>query len=244
MTDHNAIIEKIKKLFAKANDKSVSEAEAEMFMKKVQELLAEHNLSEDVLGQVDHEPINTEMYPIKYNGSWFHRVALMVSHYYFADVYRTTMSDKSKVFLDASGFKYRQVPYYAFVGKKHHRMVAIQMFEYAVKTFERLAKDKGMEGQNKTDFFKGACVRMAHRLYLEIEARKAPSVNNPGNLPALIDAEKKAIEEYLSDIKMKKANKTNLKGNRTAFEAGVNAANGVSLTTQVHGATVVAGLLK
>jgi len=244
MSDLNSTIEKIKKLFAKAKDSSVSEAEAEMFMKKVQELLTEHNLSEAILGEVSQEPINTELYTIKYNGSWFHSLALIISRYYFADLYRTKQYDKSKVYVTTNGFKYREIPMYAFVGKKHHRMVAINMFDYVVKAFERLAKERGMEGQNKTDFFKGACVRMTHRICLEIEARKAPSVSNPSNLPAIIDAERKAIEDYLSNIELKKANKTQMKGNRSAFEAGINAANTVSLTTQVNGATIVAGLLK
>jgi hypothetical protein len=219
----NPIIEKINKLLAMANDASTTEAEANLFMSKVQALLAAHNLSEADLKVEEVSPIDVTPSAVTVDTSWFAGLASLVGKTYFCKIYRKKTHVIGRTSLQT---------YYVFVGKEHNRLIAKSMFEYLMKTIKRLAK-KCQTPKDNFEFQKGAAVRLGYRLSEEIKKMNANTFGEGGGLPALYNNELALVDEFLSGTKMKKGNKTTLNTSNSAFSAGYTAGGDVSLNKQV-----------
>jgi hypothetical protein len=235
MTDQIDYLTKIKKLFAKANDESLTEAEAELFMNKVQELLAEHNLTEADLKEEDKPGINETFFPVSVDVSWFRSLASVVAKMYFCKIY---LRHKNVV-----GRKTQQT-YYVFVGRDNNRYIAASMFDYLMKTMDRLAL-KFNDAKSKYEYKKGCTMRLSYRVHEK--TKEATKVNplNPNNLPALYSTELALVEDYMKEsIKMNgRTNKTSVNISNSAAMQGWNDGGSVSLSQQMNGGSKAASVL-
>lgn len=214
------IIEKIKKLNAKATDKATTEAEAALFMQKVQEMLAEHNLDmttidvEEDKAPIDEEDIETPYAHIK----WRSTLLTMVAKLYFCEAYRKTADKK-----------------FVIAGKSHNRIVAVSMYNYLCATVVRLSRDFSSDTNKRYHFEKGCGYRLTQRVFDEFEKVREPvQTNNPHNLPALYKTELALVADFLADKGLVDARRKKTSYNQDAY-AGYKAANSVSLNNQVSG---------
>ncbi len=223
--DRQAIIEKIKALMAKANDRGATEAESLAFMNKALEMLSKNNLEEKDL-QAHEIEINIDETAYKVNAdlSWFGRLANAVSRMYFC---RSVSRSKYEL------GKKSATHYYCFVGKEHNRLMAVSMFDYLMKTMHRLARNASDNVKDQYEFKKGCATRLGLRIHAINEANIKPSVES-GGLPALYNKELALVDEFMSDMNLGKRNKVGLKANTNAFYLGVNAGNNISLNNQIN----------
>lgn len=213
MSNH---IDLIQKLFAKAIDAGTTEDEAALFMQKVQELLAKHNLDESVLNKKEVvEPIESEGFKVILPTSWFAGLANATAQLYFCGV---TMNNGRKT--------------YYFIGKKHNRVVAMNMFAYFMKTITRMSLERYKDQARRYQFAKGAALRLTVRIYLELEKVKAPIVSTVVSVPAIYDAESKAVKDHIASLNLKSARANKVKANNALIE-GYVAANNISFNNQI-----------
>jgi hypothetical protein len=236
----DALLDKIRKLNAKANDPSVTEAEALLYAAKVSELLSAHNLSMASIEMPEEEqsPIGEESYHnIHTANPSAQQLAYAVSLLYFCSIFITT---------DIRGRKS-----VVFVGRKHNIEIAKSMTDYLLKTIFRLANayaktPAAMEDWDYTftkarnGFFRGAHHRMTQRITAMRHEQNASapvrSANgNPSNLPALYEDEKKKLDTFLEAKKLRKGSSRGYDAGGNHAGAGRNAANGISLNAQVGG---------
>lgn len=231
------ILEKIRKLNAKAQDNSVTEEEAALYAQKVAELLQRHNLTEAALAVEDrlNDPVTEDrMQNGKTNDPWAKSLASVVAELYFCDVYLRSLNGKTKI---------------CFVGKPHNIEIAMSMTDYLIKTIGRLASAYANSPDAKMDFNwtftrarngfeRGAGGRLYWRIRDMIRAqnREAPqrsASGNPANLPALYQDEKKLVDVYLKSLGLRagRGRGSDTSGNHAA--RGRAAADGISLGAQV-----------
>lgn len=219
------LIDRIQKLMAKANDPSVTEAEAAAFAGKVQELLLLNNLE---IRDID---IGTEGADIKITEQEFdykkwnspHRRGLLntVCAYYMCTVLHWTRQKKLRI-----------------IGKPQNVEVALSMTDYLLKTVIRLSTQYGKAhpGANIIDFRRGAMLRLRRRINDEKEAmeRRARS-SNPDNLPVLFAGESAQVAAYVkAQYNVRPSRARAVKTGLDAL-AGMRAADGISLRPQVGG---------
>lgn len=229
MTTENPLIRKIRALLAKANDKSVTEAEAAMFAAKVQELLAANNLSMGDIGNNDEKPedVDKQFHTDKKWASPARKLLLRaVCRFYHCETIGT-LGDKS---------------IWHIVGKPTNVAVALDMFDYLVGTVVRLSNQYAREnpGSNKIDWRRGCMARLAEHLEEMRRAEMAKpqewrGTGNPGNLPALMVTERQQVEQFMRHMFNLKSSKS--RGIRQGDDAarGRAAADGISLHRQVGG---------
>lgn len=225
------LIDKIRALKAKA-EKTDNEHEAAAFAAKVQELLTKHNLhiSDVEIDDEEQEDMERVTYDPRYTDPWRRVLCGATARLYMCDIYMDYMWDDKKQ-------KTKTVV--VFVGRPHNIVVAQEMFEYLVATTLRLAREYG-RGDRKAQlgFERGCGLRLADRMEaLRAEqTRGTPKrdvAGNPGNLPALYMDEAEQIAKIFEGLGLKtKSNRTKLNGHSAA---GAEAAEGVSLNTQVGG---------
>ena len=215
MSNREKEIALIKKLFANAVDAATTEEEAAAFMRKVQTLLAKHNLDESVLHtKIDEEPVDSESVKVILPTSWFATLAASTAKMYFCAVY---INNQTKT--------------YFFIGKRHNRIVSIYMFKYFMKTITRLSLERYKDQANRYQFSKGAAIRLSIRIMDELNNIKSPK-NNSSGLPALYDSESQVVKDYMDALELKKARANKITLN-TALLEGYNAANNISFNNQI-----------
>lgn len=221
-----AIMDRIAKLMAKAKGTS-NEHEAAIFAEKAAELLAEHNLTEEMLAQrdVDREqgPVGTHKYNGRAPDQWRVWILQGTARLYFCHLI-ATKTYNGKV--------------YEFIGREHNAKVAQLMSDYLIATVKRMAREYSPHKPDQGDFRKGAGLRLHRRLYdlYEQQNTKVPTEANPDNLPALYASESQAVEEYL------RKQFPNLRAGKTGrpvkmgegARAGMAAADRIGLNTQVR----------
>jgi Protein of unknown function (DUF2786) len=224
---NRAIIEKIRKLAAKASCDATTEAEASAFASKVQEMLAAHNLDASILDDSDEDAreIDKEQMPVMYNDPWRRLLALRVAQLYFCSMYSSERYDERT---------HRMRPAIYFVGRAHNRAIALSMYDYLQSTVVRLSREYSRERADQLGFQRGCGVRLAercqelHRLHAKPEVKHAPG----SGLPALYQSENELIEDFKKNLGLVSiSNRTRLDG--AAAVAGGRAAEGISLGAQV-----------
>lgn len=234
------IVRKIAGLMAKANG-TENEHEAAAFAAKAQEMLARHNLTEmDVLKQAakqSGEVVGEMAVDNKYATGW--RVDLMnaVCGFYFCRLLLQSYYDTS-----ARGGMIRRKRFLV-IGKPHNAAIASSMFTYLEKTTLRLAREwmrseYGCRAE-QLDFERGCGLRLAQRLRemtREQQQQRAAATYTGTTLPALYDAESKAIEQFLLGRKIGKSRGRGSSIYGRGGAAGIKAGSSVSLQTQVGSA--------
>ena len=231
MTVHSEspLVAKIRKLMAKANDKSCTEAEAATFAAKVQELLVANGLAMGDIGEakLDHGAIEDQTHKDRWSSPARKHLLRAVCRYYMCELLVYPRQKTVKV-----------------IGRPSNVIVAMDMTDYLIKTVVRISNDYGRAnyGSNVVDFRRGCMARLAERLGEELRrARKAAepvykSLGNPGNLPALFQSEEKQVHLFLKEkFNVKYVRAKGLKQGQDA-ERGRSAADGISLHRQVGGA--------
>jgi Protein of unknown function (DUF2786) len=187
------LLDKIRKLKAKADDPSTTEAESLAFAAKVAELLAQHGLEEAQLKVEDQEEVGHEDYVANWNASPARRVLVIaICKLYF--VKPLVRSQKGKPWV--------------LIGRKHNIVMVKEMSEYLIKTTLRLsnAYGKTTPGANVIDFRRGCFKRLSERLVdlYDQQAKAAmpqwTPTGNPGNLPALYGHEGKLATAYMQRV--------------------------------------------
>ena len=229
------LIDKLRKLQAKANDPNISEAEAMLYAGKVAELLQQHNLSESSLNVAEQDQNITEN-EFKNSKSvlpWAREVAQGVAALYFCRIYYYARQDGRIV----------------FVGKPHNVEIAKSMCECLMKTINRLSKEYAHanrysgegEGKMRRQFENGAGRRVMQRLFdlRREQTREKPlrsATSNPSNLPALYEDEDTLVKSFLATKNLRKSSGRDLRGN-SHTAAGSAAGNSISLSAQVSGSS-------
>lgn len=219
------IISRIQKLQAKASNSATTEAEAQAFAEKVQELLAQHNLdlssiTEDV---VDEKPnlVEEELYGKPYAHPWKHYVARGAAKLYFCQVY-------DRIDPPPPG-KWNSTKTLCFVGKSHNRKVTIYMYEYLIRTIEFLAKAHSPHRDEQFAFARACGLTVSNRL---IEKKEELSRFDPvtdSSVPVLYKSEENQVSDFMNRYTViNKKNKFNM--NDDSARAGIKAGQTINLT--------------
>ena len=230
MSNLSSIIEKIRKLQAKAKDEATTEAEAALFGAKVADLLIKHSLDPSILDDVKSEEmlVDTELYPRNYTHPWRTALANSVAKLYFCKVLIIT-TQRTTEFTNA---KKRML----FIGKPHNRAISISMLEYFESVIARLAKEKYSGKSDIAAFERGCGIRLADRIIDLYNSLQRPPAGTDRSVPALYQTEEKAVLAVYERYRPREGKNVNLGSNSAALRAGMEAAKGISLSAQVKAA--------
>lgn len=220
---------KIRLLMAKANDKSVTEAEAAAYAAKVQELLVNNGLSMSDIKEPDverGEVGRSEHDEKKQRWSSPSRKALLRTVCLF---YMCEAIGPAKGRTD-----------WTIIGRPHNVEVAVSMTNYLIRTVIRLSNEWGKQnlGANVIDFRKGCMSRLTERLHTmrqaQKEAKQKWNGTNPGNLPALFASESQLVTDWKrANMRTVNAKVRPIKAGAAGYMAGQAAGDKISLQQQV-----------
>ena len=222
------LLARIRKLMAKAQDPSVTEAEAMAFADKVQELLLREGLAmSDVAASGEEqraEAVGEEKFDFKRWNSPHRRDLLgAVCAYYMCQV-----------------LYWRKLQMLKIIGKPQNVAVAASMTDYLIGTTVRLSTRYVREhpGANAIDFRRGCMLRLRERLYaakakMEREAARPAASTNPGNLPVLFQSESQLVANFVASAYTVRTTKARAVKHGADAWAGRRAAEGISLSPQV-----------
>lgn len=238
---HDALLEKLRALKAKAEDKSVTEEEAALYAAKVGELLQKYNLSEAALN-VDEiqDAVSAEerLENSRTSDTWAQRIAQQVARLYFCQTYHISFRQKVEI---------------VFVGKKHNAEIAKSMTDYLIKTVSRLANEYARSpvainqfgytfAKARNGFMRGAAQRLASRIYQmwkdqnTVQPVRSKS-GHPSNLPALYQDEAKVVDAFMDTLGLSTGRGGGMATGGGHAEHGRAAADRISLNTQVSGSS-------
>lgn len=221
-----ALLDKIAKLQAKAKG-TTNEHEAAIFAAKVQEMLAEHNLTEAQLRARDEQaddPVDLHMHPRNNVAPWRRYIANGCANLYFCQL----LLHGKKV---------------SFTGKSHNAEVAMSMWDWLCSVVVRMAREYSSIKSVQEDFKRGAAVRLQERLnamwreQVKMQRQHAAASAQTGTtLPVLYDMEGKAVADFLErkygTLRGRRSKGLALRGGGAA--AGYDRAGGIQLNTQVR----------
>lgn len=247
-TTTEALLRKIRALRAKAEDPSVTEAEAAAYAAKVAELLQKHNLSEASLeiDEKDEEGVVRETWEGDYlTDSWRRLICNAVAALYFCKGFGEDLGTHRTA-------RKRRVQH--FVGKPHNIIVAREMSEYLINTTLRLGKtwqrDNHGTHASFVNFIRACGYRLTERVQELHKAQTAAAPQraangNPSNLPALYADENTLIAQFL---KSEGVSLHNVGSRQDAVGAGAlagrRAGDTISLSTQIQGGKSAGRLLR
>jgi len=221
---------KIRALMAKANDASVTEAEAASYAAKVQELLVKNGLSmsdvkEPDIERGDVEVSNHDEKTRRWTSPSRKILLRSVCRFYMCEAVSPARGDKT----------------WKIVGRPHNVEVALSMTDYLVRTTIRLSNEWGKKniGENIIDFRKGCMMRLSERLdemRREKTHKEKPVWNgsNPGNLPALFVSEQTLVRNFMKEnMNIRFATPKAIRYGKTGYDAGRAAGSAMSLHGQV-----------
>jgi hypothetical protein len=262
MTDRtDALIDKIRKLRAKAEDSSVTEAEASAYATKVAELLAQHGLDEAALEMPEQSDVAEEQLDDKYmTDPWRRAICLSAARLYFCSGYTYqsyTRHDPARhppernyegLLLAADRRSFVTQFAFRFVGRRHNAVIAKEMSTYLIATTCRLAlafrREYSASRAEYLDFARGCAARLSERLdalYWQQRRAAAPrhaANGNPGNLPALYADEETLIAKWIeANLALKAMRGGGISEGGWGSDAGRRAADTVSLSAQVAGSS-------
>ena len=233
------VIERIRKLLAKANDASVTEEEALSYMNKVQELLAQHNLDVSSLEEKEEINIDKTILETPYGHvRWRRELMTAVAKLFFCKGYLLQSNTINSV------GHIKPITKFVFAGREHNRQIAVSMFEYLCKAVVRLSRDFSSDTNARYHFEQGCGRRLTIRVHNKIDETNQPIQHGEkSNLPALYSTELALVEDFLSYTKFGKSSSHRMKVTANTM-AGYAAADGISLNHQVSGGAANKFLLR
>lgn len=235
-----AILERIRKLLALANDKGASENEASTAMKLAMGLMARHNIEEEALAKKDVKENLVKQYVSK--EEFWHDAAFNASCHLF---------NCRMLFAGSRG--------YWAIGHESHVAAALLTFPYITNQVERLYKQalpRGMTKSDRANFrrtFKDACARRvavrAMELMAELrrndEEAKAATGSTALVVASMMDRQLREVDDFMKTA-FDKIGVRNVKGRSGGLgtAAGDAAGHKVNLSRQVTGSSNNAPRLK
>ncbi len=196
------ILNKIEKLHAKAQGAS-TEAEAEAFAAKVQELLDKYNLEmhQVIKAAADFEVTQDHYIEALDFPHWKRSVALATAELYYCRLLILTAPIKE-------GHRITPRVRLIFAGQEHNARVAKSMGEYFFDSVHNMGKQAYDDQFKRLHFEHGCGTRLASRIFAKIHERKDSKSANTDNLPAVINQELAYIDDFLNkqNIAQKKHN--------------------------------------
>lgn len=245
MSDHQKIIDRIRKLLALAQ--SANENEAQAAALKAQELLAEHNLREADLHEADDEfVIDGEL--LSDSRPWRRKLAANVARLYFCEYYYGFV----KQYTPDRKCGYIRFDRHHFIGAEHNVIVGKAIFMYLCDAIDRLAREaaKGRPARGRASFvtsFRHACAsrltqRVADKWGDIMEHRVSGLINHhQSNLPALMESTAAKLEAFLNEkvpgteVQEYKPKLHSLDGAIAGFDAGDDIGLDVQVTSRQRG---------
>lgn len=241
-TAQDKIIDKIRKLLALA-ERGGTEAEAELAMAKVQELLTEHNLEIDAVRGKEEVTMTREYKEYAWNQSWIREVYSGVSRLYFCKFYYTPNGTTNQwCYLIGEPVNIQTAQYVIDVviatgqrlAKQHATQAREEFLEWCTENERKDATGVAISASN--NFKKGFATRINQRCW-ELRSKamqKKDTTRAPGNQLVVADFYKKneiAIAGYMDQIGLKLGRGAGMGGatNNSSFDAGGRAANSVNL---------------
>lgn len=186
------ILKKIEKLHAKAQRAS-TEAEANAFADKVQELLERYNLSmRDIEKSSPSEVVSEDYLEASTWPAWKKILAADIAKLYFCQM---VVVDKIKR-IDGKIKKRVKLTFY---GKKHNTFVAKKMANYFFGSVQKMANDTYKAPRERRNFAHGCGLRLTCRIQEKIEKREKQSCSDKNAL-VVFNHEMVLIDSHLEDI--------------------------------------------
>lgn len=205
---NEAIIEKVKKLFALSS--SPNEAEALLAIEKANYLLKEYNLSISDIKEDNRFSLIEETYSSCQKERTWRKVLINIVC-------------KANLCTLVQYNSYKQTEF-RIVGKKHNIIVAREMIQYLESSIERISKE--ISGTYRNSFKLGIVSRLAERLK-EVEKKDEPECK------ALVLQELSSIEQYLSEQNFTNQVEKYRPSSSSAYYQGLEAGAKISLCSQV-----------
>lgn len=223
-TTETPLLRKIRLLMAKANDRSIGEAEATAFAEKVQELLLENGLNaSDVDLSAGNKPAEQVQEHEQHRGgkdflkSPARRVLLAAVCKFYMCSYLRWGSERVVI-----------------IGKKSNAEVAASMMGYLLDVTIRLSNTYASRQTERVDYRRGCMMRLAERLNEMAAERERAALNQKGNtLPVLFKNEGALVQEYLKNRGGVRIGRAARVKHGVHAMAGRAAADRVSLSPQV-----------
>ena len=240
--DKEKILDKLRKLQAMADAAGTTEAEAQAFAAKVQELLTAYKLSAQDIGspgQAPDEPINSTLVTWQTLGlkersvrvPWAERMAMFISHAYYCE------------FIISGSMRYDKSIGY-FIGTETDRQVAVYMFVTMARFLDKLADEEmhkfwvanNVNGKLPEEMkgFKGGFM---HGFIMRLKERFDDEIRGPetAKTMAIVHVRKGSIQKANEWFQMNVGKTHQTRGTRLNFgnpfgrAAGKRAADGVDL---------------
>lgn len=223
-----AIIVKIRKMMALANDAGASDGERDNAMRMAYNIMAKHNLAESDLTEKELRQL------IGLGGDaapYARRIANALAGMFFCNYYTERRGATST---------------HKFVGKAANVMTASLMADYVIKSIRKEARKtasvNGYTNTWKTSFYKGAASVIVARCIEMIEAQKTETTKTTGTglvLASVYDSEKLANDQFLAEAGVRLRMKASREHRATAagYNAGKEFGGKVNLNRQVGGTT-------
>lgn len=240
----NKIIQKIKKLLAKAGSTD-SPSEAESLFVKAQELMLQNRISEMELQQEDSEFTMEEgqvyCYSKKSEGKWESALARAISE---PNCCKYVISRWSKRTGGTAAHNY-----ITFYGQPQDVQLVKYFFETTRQTFRQLSKQqaklnsKGSKNTYIRSFLLGACSGLSSK----IVKMTAKHVKHTGkdNYPILVSNHLSKINDYIeSNVNCRTVKSTTRAGDQSAYGSGVFHGKKHSLHIPVQGTSSSSGAAK
>lgn len=227
--------DKIAKLLAKAEGTD-NEHEAEAFMAKVHQLLAEHNIAMAELKTPEsNSPVGEITFEYRgHNQPWLRTLWGQTARLYFCDMFYTA-NGKHVVF--------------HLIGTEDNVTTALGMARYFTDSVFKQAKkyrseNPGVTGKEIDSFKRGCAFRLTHRIHQkreeeDVDPTAPPEEYNPSNLPAIYDQTSKEVEAYIQENHpnlVTRSAKVTI-GDPDAYSRGREAGNRIGLDKQVSSDT-------
>lgn len=247
MTEHEKVIDKVRKLLAKSSG-TENEHEAAAFLAKAQSILAEYNLSlsdVSIEEQSNDEIVISSTDDLTSSQPWRRSIATACASMYFCRYFwYYKYFDRPNAKNDGS---YKRMDEHNFVGAAHNVEVAKLMFEYLHTTVERLAKEgaKKVPSNERSKYittFRHVCTqRLCKRIWHMINEAKnnQTSTASGTTMPAVADLYDTLMEqiarfmdENFGEMETKKVKPvvSSLEG----YHDGRVAGSTISLNTQIN----------
>lgn len=228
----SALLEKIRKLLAKASDPSVTEAEATSYAAKAAAMLQERGLSMADVPEADRdEAMVRDSLTVRWGTTpWRRKVASAAARLYLCELTWYTSPGRGDT--------------YSIVGRPGNVAVAREMVTYLVDTVLRLSAQYQREvgGSVRVQFERGCGMRLYNRL-LEMRPSKT-SASDASGLPALYENEDLLIKAWLAEQgRTPKISDHEIRASGEHAAAGYAAGSKIGLSPQVTGRASAARLL-
>lgn len=196
MSEHDQLLERVRKLMAKATDASVTEAEAQAFASKAAELLAAHGLAmADVPQEARDDGYESSLLDLRYHDPWRSAVVGAAARLYMC---RWLHSHVQYTPRGGAGRAWRRA--YMLVGRPANIDVCTRMVVYLTDTVQRLSRQYSSVRRDQLHFERACGARVASRLLeraREQQSRHDQKSAGGTTLPAVIASELDQAEAWM-----------------------------------------------